>query len=194
MTSRATGPDPAAHFREVGAVAQGNQGREDTQGPSHRSRGDGLVDNPRAQQKPGRPARARWTRYAGWSFLEPLLEVVAQPLDDRVGLGLDDQLLDHGLDAFGAPLAALAEVGLGPLADDVRRGRRRARLGQADGGIPRAVSGPASPPVMIVRPAMADLTPLVTSRVATWSSPIAPSAIDMSRTSLMAEARVSGMP
>src|SRR5271157_1936322 len=65
-------------------------------------------------------------------FLEPLLEVVAQAFDDRISLGLDEQLLDDGLDALRAPLAALAKVGLGSVADDVGGGRRGAGLGQAD--------------------------------------------------------------
>ena len=122
------------------------------------------------------------------------LEVIAQPVDDRVGLGLGEDLLDDGLDAARAPLAALAKIGLGPLAEDVRRRRGGGGLGQAERRVASAVSGAARPPVRIVTPASDDLMPLATSRLTTPTAPMAPRASIMSRTRLAAVRRVSGMP
>ncbi len=53
------------------------------------------------------------------SGFQALLEVVTQPVDDGVGFGLGDDLLDDRLDTARAPLAALAEIGLGTVAQDV---------------------------------------------------------------------------
>src|SRR5262245_26317727 len=69
------------------------------------------------------------------SGLEPFLQIISQAVDDRIGLGLGEDLLDDGLDPARAPLAALAEVGLGALADHVRGGRACGRLAQADGAV-----------------------------------------------------------
>jgi hypothetical protein len=65
---------------------------------------------------------------AARSGLQPFLEVVPQPVDDRVGLGLDEDLVDDGLDAAWSPLAALAEVGLGAMAEHVGRRGTGGRL------------------------------------------------------------------
>jgi len=61
----------------------------------------------------------------------PALEVIAKPIDDGVGLGLGEDLVDDGFDPARAPLAPLLEIDLGAMAEDVRGRRGGSSLRQA---------------------------------------------------------------
>ena len=128
------------------------------------------------------------------SGFQSLLEVVAEAVDDRVGLGLGEDLVDDGLDAARSPLAALAEVGFGALAEDVgRRGGGRG-LGQSEGAVAERGEGGGQPAAQDGQSGQGRLDSAGQSRPATPTAPIAPRASIMSRTRLIAVRRVRGMP